>query len=148
MNQAPVKLVQSVYEAFGRRDIPAILALCTPDMTWEVVGPSGAYPLYDTFKGPEGGVRFFSTIAENEIFSDFAIAEIHAAEGMVTVLGHATYTLIKTGKVVDTDFIHLFRLRAGRVASFREFADTAQVVAAYDDTDAHEAVPAYDTEDA
>jgi len=124
-------VVQGVYEAFGRGDVPGILALCAPDMIWEVVGPSGAYPLWDRFQGPEGGIAFFTAIAANETFSDFSVREIHDAGEVVTVLGHAAYALTKTGKAVDTDFIHLFRIRDGQAVSFREFSDTAQVAAAY-----------------
>ena len=56
---------------------------------------------------------------------------IHGAGEVVTVLGHAAYKLTKTGRGVDTDFIHLYRVKGGKISSFREFSDTAQVVAAY-----------------
>lgn len=131
MNQDSVSIVQGVYEAFGRGDVPAILGLCAPDMTWEVVGPAGAYPLWATFRGTEGGIAFFTTIAANEEFSDFTVKEIHGAGEVVTVLGHAAYKLTKTGRGVDTDFIHLYRVKGGKISSFREFSDTAQVAAAY-----------------
>lgn len=127
----PVTVVQGIYEAFGRGDVPAILAFCAPDTAWEVVGRAGGYPLWDTFKGAEGVVKFFTTVAAEETFSDFTIHEVHGAGEVVTALGHAAYTLNKTGKTVDSDFIHLFRVQDGKVVSFREFSDTAQIAAGY-----------------
>ena len=131
MAQDPVQIVQGVYEAFGRGDVPAILALCAPDMRWQVVGQAGLYPLWNTFEGAGGGAGFFSALAANETFSEFTVQEIHGAGDVVTVLGHAAYTLTKTGRGVETDFVHIHRLRDGQIVSFREFSDTAQVLSAY-----------------
>ena len=124
-------VVQGVYEAFGRGDVPAILALCAPDVTWEVVGRPGGYPLWQTWRGQQGGAAFFATVAAHEQFSDFTVREMHDGGDLVTVQGHAAYTITTSGKTVDTDFVHLFRLRDGRIVSFREFSDTAQVAAAF-----------------
>ena len=34
------EVVKQAYDAFGRGDVPAILALCAPTVDWELVGPA------------------------------------------------------------------------------------------------------------
>ena len=52
---------------------------------------------------------------------------------MVVVLGHYTFNVVKTGKVVDNDFVHAFGLAGGRVSTFEGYEDSAAVVAAFRD---------------
>ena len=125
-----VETIQSIYAAFGRGDVAAILSQAADDVQWRVIG-SSAYPLHKPFHGKAGGVEFFTTIAANEDFSEFAPISFHDAGDHVFVLGRAVYKMKNTGKGVATDFIHIWTLKDGKVASFREFSDTAQVVAAY-----------------
>jgi uncharacterized protein len=37
----------------------------------------------------------------------------------------------KTGRRIASDWCHVFTVRDGKVAAFREFTDTAQAAAAY-----------------
>jgi uncharacterized protein len=40
------------------------------------------------------------------------------------VIGHTTCRAIPTGRTYETDFVHLVRLRDGKVVRFQEFFDT------------------------
>jgi ketosteroid isomerase-like protein len=48
---------------------------------------------------------------------------------MVVVLGHHTFDVRSTGKVVDNDFVHTFRRAEGRISAFEGYEDSAAVVA-------------------
>jgi ketosteroid isomerase-like protein len=37
---------------------------------------------------------------------------------------------VKTGKPANSDFVHVFVIRDGKIASYREFQDTATLVLA------------------
>ncbi len=47
------------------------------------------------------------------------------------VLGHYAWKLRKTGRTVESDFIHIFTVKGGKVVQFREFTDTAKFAEAY-----------------
>ena len=55
MNDA-LSLIQDAYGCFGRGDIPALLALTTPDVDWQFHGDHGA--------GYTGRVRGHAQLAE------------------------------------------------------------------------------------
>ncbi len=61
MSQQNVSLVQSLYEAFARGDIPAILGAMDPDIVWDIPLPD--YPLGGIHRGPQSiANEFFSII--------------------------------------------------------------------------------------
>jgi ketosteroid isomerase-like protein len=131
MSQANVTLVQSLYAAFGRGDIAAIVNASAPDIHWEEVGRSTDYPAFGVRNGRAGVQDFFQTVSDNAEFTDFSPREFYAAEDKVFVLGHYAAKMKKTGRMVDADWMHIFTIRNGQVTAFREFTDTAQVAEAY-----------------
>ena len=125
-----VELVQGIYAAFGRGDVAAIQAANAETTVWKVIGSSN-YPLHRSFEGRAGILEFFTLVAEHEDFTDLSPQSFHDAGDHVFVLGHAAYSLRKTGKPVDTAFVHVWKIENGLVAGFQEFADTAQVVSGF-----------------
>ena len=131
MPKDPLSLVQDLYAAFGRGDVPAILEMCAPDVTFEVVGRRSDYPLFGVHQGRDGVQTFFALIEANEAFEQFEPRSLHAAGDLVLALGRSVYTVKRTGKLVSSDWAHVFVVRDGLIASFREFTDSAQVAEAY-----------------
>ena len=131
MSQASISLIQELYGAFGRGDIPALLAKLTGDAIWRVNGATKEYPVIGTWKGTPGAGEFFKQVAAHEDFSAFTPLHFYADTDKVFVLGHYVLTIKKTGKQVDTDWVHVFTVRDGKVAGFTEFTDTAQFVDGY-----------------
>ena len=126
MSNANVSLVQSLYAAFGRGDIATIVAAMAPDVVWTLHGRASDHPALGTKKGPQGVQAFFGIIADTQTATDFSPREFYAVDDKVFVLGHYAWTMKKTGKTVDTDWVHIFTVKGGKVAAFNEFADTAQ----------------------
>ena len=131
MSNADVSLIQSLYAAFGRGEIANIIAALAPDVTWEVVGRPSDHPLLGKRKAPAGVQEFFDTLAKVQDASDFSPQEFYASGDKVFVLGRYRWKLRITGRSVDCDFIHIFTMKNGKVAQFREFTDTAQFAEAY-----------------
>src|SRR6478609_50399 len=71
MSEENLKLVQSVYAAFGRGDIPAVLEIMTPDATIGIVGRRQDAPFLGIFEGKAGGAEFFTQLAEAQEFHTF-----------------------------------------------------------------------------
>lgn len=126
MSNANIGLVQSLYAAFGRGDIATIIAAMAPDVIWHLHGRPSDHPAFGEFKGPHGVQRFFGIIAEAQTADAFSPRQFFAVDDEVFVLGHYAWTMKKTGKKVDTDWVHIFTVKGGKVAAFNEFADTAQ----------------------
>jgi len=61
----------------------------------------------------------------------FEPQKFFAEDDMVVVLGHYTFNVVKTGKVVDNDFVHTFQLADGKISAFEGYEDSAAVVAAF-----------------
>ncbi|EJL28789.1 ketosteroid isomerase-like protein [Caulobacter sp. AP07] len=131
MSSGNLSVVQQVYERFGAGDVAAILACLTDDVRWEVVGPPDAYPLFGVRTGTAEVLAFFQGVGENEDFTDFSPRRFLAEGDTVVVVGHAAYRLKHTGAQVDTDWVHVFTLRDGKVSGFQEYADSAQIAAGY-----------------
>ena len=131
MSNANVTLVQSLYAAFGRGDIATLVAGCTPDVDWHSGSRPDHYPGFGPRKGQKAVEEFFQIVGENNDFSEFSPREFYAADDKVFVLGHSTMTMRKSGKKFASDWVHIFTIRSGKVARFREFLDTAGAAEAW-----------------
>ncbi len=54
-----------------------------------------------------------------------------AQDDMVVVLGRYTSRVVKTGNVIDKDWVHAFELTDGKISAFEGYEDSASVVAAF-----------------
>ena len=126
MTASNIFFVRSLYTAFGRGDVSTIVNAMTPDAAWKVVGRVKDYPLFGARKGPAAVRDFFKQVSENQEAVSFTPRDFHAAGDVVLVLGHYTWMLRRTGRPVDTEWAHVFTVRDGKIAAFREFTDTAQ----------------------
>ena len=131
MSNANIALVQSLYAAFGKGDIATLVNGLTADVDWNVNGRRKDYPMFGTWKGPGDVQTFFKGVADHETFSAFSPKEFHAAGELVFAFGHYAGAIKKTGRTFDCEWVHVFTVKNGKVARFREFTDTAQFAEAY-----------------
>jgi ketosteroid isomerase-like protein len=126
MDTPSIALVKSLYGAFGKGDIAALVAAMAPDVVWESTGRASDLPTYGTFKGQAGVQQFFGLVGGNLAFSEFSPREFYTAGDKVFVLGSYAYTVKKTGKSAASNWCHIFTVANGKVAAFCEFSDTAR----------------------
>jgi uncharacterized protein len=131
MSNANITLVQGLYAAFGKGDIATLIAGLAADVDWSVNGRRKDYPLLGSWNGQSDVQKFFQGVAEHEEATEFSPREFFAAEDRVFVLGYYAWKIRKTGRAVASDWVHIFTIRNGKVAKFREFNDTAQFAEAY-----------------
>ena len=132
MNENVEKL-QQMYAAFGRGDIDAILANVTDDVTWGVDTAAREVPMYGLRDGREGVADFFATLAEQVDFKSFEPKNFAAAGDEVLVTVDYDFQFRKNGKGQAMGALHRFRIRNGKVSSFRAYEDTAAVRSAWAD---------------
>ena len=131
MDEANLEVVQAAYAAFGKGDVPGVVALLTPDVHWESVGDPADFPALGVKTGTAAVEAQFALLGSLLSFQSFSPQRFFAAgPDTVFVLGHYDRTVLKTGKAANSDFVHVFVVRDGKIASYREFQDTATLVLA------------------
>jgi ketosteroid isomerase-like protein len=131
MSDDTVRLTQGLYAAFRRGEIDTIIKTLSPDVVWHVEGRRKDHPLLGSHRGSNGVAGFFKTLSETQSAEEFSPREFIVAQDRVFVLGRYRWTMKKSGKRVDSAFIHIFTVRSGKVIAFNEFTDTAQFAEAY-----------------
>jgi ketosteroid isomerase-like protein len=125
-----VAIVQGIYAAFGRGDIPAILERLANNVAWRINMPASVPYAGDTH-GPDGVARWFATLVTAAEFTRFVPDTFIDGGEHVVVLGHEEGRARGTGRTWSTAWVHVWTLRDSHVASFQEFADSAAVTAAF-----------------
>jgi hypothetical protein len=124
MSEQNVEFVKSVYGAFDRGDVPAVLGAFADDIEWyEAEG----MPYGGVYRGPEAvAQKVFGPITED--VDGFALVreEFIASDGTVAAVVRYTGTGKATGKSLDVPAVHVWDLSDGKLARFRQFIDTAK----------------------
>ena len=123
--------VKTVYDAFGRGDVQAILDGCSPNIQWHSGGTRDDFPAFGERSGLNGVASFFKDVAENNQFSSFEPREFLASGDKVVVIGHYDMTQKKTGKALSSDWVHVFTFAGGKCTAWRELNDSAAFYKAY-----------------
>jgi ketosteroid isomerase-like protein len=124
------KLVQDAYAAFGRGDIPALLALLDPGVEWTAIVGS-RIPTSGTRHGRDGVSEFFQQLGASIDFERFEPREFIAQGDKVVTLGHYTGRSKATGRSFASDWVMIFTVRNGLLTRFMEFADSAGINQAF-----------------
>jgi uncharacterized protein len=124
MSDENVEFVKGVYGAFARGDVPSVLGAFADDIEWfEAEG----MPYGGLYRGPDavaqnvfgpitGDVEGFALVQEEFIASGATVATVVRYTGT----GKAT------GKALDVPAVHVWEIRDGKLARFRQFIDTVK----------------------
>jgi uncharacterized protein len=120
--------IKEIYEAFGKGDVPTILAKLAPDVEWEQWRDNFAQradvPHLRHKKGPAAVVDFFREVGRLGI-REFKVLSVMEGVGQV-----AAEIEIETARFRDEE-IHLWTFdEQGQVVRFRHYVDTAKHIAA------------------
>ena len=127
--QDNVKIVQSVFEAFGRQDIPSILNALAENIEWQEP-PAGEPPFKGTYRGRDGVGRFFQGLAKAVEVQAFEPREFVAHGNAVVALGFYRFRALKTGKSYETNWAMVWRFGDGKIVKFEIYKDSAAEAAA------------------
>ncbi len=120
----PVSIIQELYAAFGRGDVPGILNHIASDVDFEFVG-SPALVYAGNRRNHEQVADFFASVAKADDIHAFEPREFIAGGDHVTVLGWEKSTAIDTGKPFESEWAHVFTVKDGKVTRWRGFFNTA-----------------------
>ena len=125
----PTEVIQQAYAAFGRRDIPAILDMLTDDVDWRFHA-STSVPYGGRYTGKEQVRAWFVTLAESDDIQKFEPREFLEGPDHVTVLGWEQTRPRPNGKVFESEWVHVFTFKNGKISRWIGTLDTAAHVAA------------------
>jgi len=119
-----VEVVRKLYAAFGQGDVPGMMAIMAPDMVWNEA-ENYLYADRNPYIGPEaifGGV--FARIGAD--FENFTAVPEEFIDGGETVVVPVRYTgtFKATGKPVNLQAAHVWRVKNGKVTRFQQYVDT------------------------
>ena len=122
--------VQQAYNNFKTGNIQALVEQMSDGITWQLPEIEGV-PLAGTRNGRDGVKEFFATLARDQDVLEFEPLESVAQGDKVISLGHYKWRVKETGREYESDFVHVFTVRNGKIVAFREHFDSAVVGAAY-----------------
>jgi uncharacterized protein len=118
-----VELVKKLFAAFNKRNIPPILALLSPDVEWGE--PDNPYnPAAGTRHGQAGFLEWLRIGQQSEDIMVLEPRQFLAGGESVAVVGYMRCRAKSTGKVYESDFVHLVTVKDGKIVRFQEFFDT------------------------
>jgi len=121
--QKNIQLVLELYEAFFKGDINKMLEMLSFDIEWGE--PENPYnPAGGTKKGHAGFIEWLNIGKEAEDILELEPQKFLTDAYSVAVTGYMKCLAKPTGKIYESDFVHLIEIKDNKVCKFQEFFDT------------------------
>ncbi|WP_374580501.1 nuclear transport factor 2 family protein [Pseudoduganella sp.] len=120
------KLISEGYQLFASGDLKALLDRYVDDA--ELINPESDYlPISGSYRGKQEIAAYFVTL--NEALQCLQLEpKTMVAEGdTVVVTGDSRWLARSTGIRYDNPFVHVFKVRDGKVVSQRAYFDTSKM---------------------
>ena len=125
MGDPKIDTVQGIYEAFGRGDVPAILAVLTDDVDFGSEIDSKMAPWHGRRRNKQEVAEFFRALGENLEVTEFTPLAFTSNDTDVMAVIRFGVTVPATGKSGAMDIHHWFRFDGDKVCFYRGTEDTA-----------------------
>ena len=126
-----VQSAKDLYAAFGRGDIPTVLAMFHPEIEWREAEGNPYQPDGAPWIGPQAVLeKLFMRIGSEWEGFTVSVRTLHDAGEHVVMEGRYTGTYKPSGGRVDAQVCHVLHFREGKLLSFHQYTDTGQLQAA------------------
>ena len=127
MSQENVALIRGIYDGFAAGDVGAVLGAMSPDIVWN---EAENFPYADgnPYVGPQAVAEgvFARLIGEWDGFA-VNVEEILDAGDTIVALGRYGGSCKATGKAMNPQLAHVWRVAGGKAVAFQQYVDTLQV---------------------
>lgn len=125
------QIVRQAYNAYLSADLEAVLNLCSEDTEWLACGSPDRLPYAGLHRGRQQVERYFAILDDKEESNHLMAQEFITSGDKVIVFGNYSARVNANGQRFETDFVHVFTLRDGKITNFRDLYDTSAAVEAY-----------------
>ncbi len=126
MSDSAVALIREIYDALATGDIPGVLGRMAPDIEWN---EAENFPYADgnPYVGPDAIVKGVFMRLGGE-WDGFTVVPEHYLDAgdTVVVLGRYKGRFKATGKPLDAQMAHVWRVKDGKATRFQQYTDTLQ----------------------
>lgn len=123
-----ISLAKSLYEAFAKADIPAVLVSMDNNIVWNEA-ENFPYADKNPYIGKDAVLNgVFARIGGE--WDNFSLTEkqfFPVQNDMILVTGYYTGKHKQTGKTIKAQFAHVWWVKDGKLVKFQQYADTKQV---------------------
>lgn len=125
-----IQVVQQMYAAFNRHDIPAVLDILSDDVDWQ--SPvNRTQPDEISWSMPRHGREqvevFFKELGAKVQPDKLEPLEFTAQDDRVVVEGKNRGTVRSTGKAYEHDWVMIFTVRQGKIARMWHYYDSIDI---------------------
>ena len=131
MSDPKIETVQKIYAAFGRGDVPAILAELADDVDWAAESAVAKAPWYGPHDGKTAVPRFFQGISEALEMTEFTPLSYAANDTDVFVTIRSGIRVRATGKAATSELHHWWRFEGDKIAFYRGLDDSELTASAF-----------------
>lgn len=122
-NTAHIEIVRQLYSAFMKKEIMVILELLSEDVEWGE--PENPYnPAGGTRTGHAGFMEWINIGKDAEDILVLEPRQFLTNDYSVAVAEYMKCRAKPTGKVYESDFVHLLKIKDNKIQKFQEFLDT------------------------
>jgi ketosteroid isomerase-like protein len=125
-----LEIVRQLYRAMAQPTLAETLELLTEDVEFVVPGPPGLGAA-GTWRGYRGVEECLGRLRAGQRNEGVEFCEFIADGDHVVVRLRVKGRVLSTGKPFESDIVHLFTLRDGKIARLLDFFDTAALAAAF-----------------
>ena len=120
-----VDVVKRAYAAFKSGDVEGFLEMCAPDIEWGDVAIKGVAHHAGPVRGRDAVRRAIETLVANEEVLEFQQHRFVDQGDRVFVQGIWRARAKPTGRTFQTNYVHAFTVRGGKVQKYEGYWDTA-----------------------
>ncbi len=128
-----LQIVQDAYGKFGSGDVAGLIGLLSDDIDWRVPEIENA-SFAGARRGHDAMYDFFTVLVAEEEITQFEPIEFIDGGDKIVVLGRSAATVRETKRSYQTDWVHIFTIKDGKITNFHEFFDNAAATRAYQKT--------------
>ena len=126
-----VKTITSIYEAFGRGDIPAVIDALADDVDWASEAASTDVPWWGPRHGKAEVLAFFEALGTAMEVKEFTpLVIVGDGDDVLSVVCYQA-TSRAHGSTATMDIHHHWKFRGGKIVRYRGSEDTIQTLEVY-----------------
>lgn len=124
-------VLNTMYAAFGRGDVEAILAPLADDIDWAAAPGSTGAPWFGEYHGKTEVPRFFAAIGTTIDVTEFTPLSFTTNDTDVIVAIRWAYRVRATNRTASMIMYHWWQFSGDKISFVRTLEDTGQAAAAF-----------------